>query len=73
MAANTRKTKGRWILANAIRPKLESLEGRMGGKTMINHYARMLTRMAGYLPTANDKQWYIDNIAKASEWLWETK
>ena len=40
---------------------------------MINHYARMLAHMASYLPIASDKQWYIDNIAKASEWLWEAK
>ena len=40
---------------------------------MLNYYARMLCRMAGYLPIANDKHWYIDHIAKASEWLWEEK
>lgn len=40
---------------------------------MINHYARMLTRMASYLSTANDKQWYENMIAEASTWLWEVK
>lgn len=40
---------------------------------MLNKYARTLVYMAGYLPTAKNKSWYVDMIAKASEWLWEEK